>query len=227
MRYASIRISRTCLCLSLCVLFSWSIAWAKVEQATQIDGPVAISGDRNFLAGYPPINDDGTVNAVIEIPAGTTAKWETSKNGQQIKWEIKKGKRRIVKYLAYPGNYGMIPQSLLPKEQGGDGDPLDVIVLGQVIPRGTIAKVRLIGVLKLLDDGEQDDKLIAVVPGTDMGNVKSIAQLTSDYPGVTLIIETWFLNYKGPGEMQSSGFEGREKANKILNFAAKAYKDHQ
>ena len=46
-------------------------------------------------------------------------------------------KPREVKYLGYPGNYGMIPRTLLPKELGGDGDPLDVIVLGPAVERGS------------------------------------------------------------------------------------------
>jgi len=57
----------------------------------------------------------------------------------------------------------MIPQTLLSKENGGDGDPLDVIILGPSISRGSVVKAHLIGVLKLLDGGEQDDKLIAII----------------------------------------------------------------
>lgn len=41
-----------------------------------------------------------------------------------MKWEFKKGKPRVVSYLGYPGNYGMIPKTLLSKESAGDGDPL-------------------------------------------------------------------------------------------------------
>ena len=55
----------------------------------------------------------------------------------------------------------MIPGTLLPKDRGGVGNPLDVIVLGPAISRGTIVAVKPIGILKLLDDGEQDDKIIA------------------------------------------------------------------
>jgi len=47
-----------------------------------------------------------------------------------MKWAFEDGKPRVIKYLAYPGNYGMIPRTLLPKELGGDGDPLDIIMLG-------------------------------------------------------------------------------------------------
>ena len=48
----------------------------------------------------------------------------------------------------------MIPKTLLPVEDGGDGDPLDVLVLGEPLEKGSIVDVRLIGVLSMLDDGE-------------------------------------------------------------------------
>ena len=123
-------------------------------------------GPKNFLKDFEPINSDGTINVVIEIPAGTAAKWEVDKKDGSLKWEFKEGKPRIVKYLGYPGNYGMVPQTLLSKELGGDGDPLDVLVLGKMVPRGSVVDAKLIGILKFLDGGEQDDKLLAVLPGT-------------------------------------------------------------
>ena len=66
-------------------------------------------GERNFLTGYSAIATEGIVNVVVEIPAGTTEKWEVSADGKSIHWEIKKGKPRIIQYLPYPGNYGMVP----------------------------------------------------------------------------------------------------------------------
>ncbi len=89
-----------------------------------------IVGPKNFLTDYEPVNRDGTINVVVEIPTGTTAKWEVTKPDGKLQWEFKRGKPRVVKYLGYPGNYGMLPRTLLAKEDGGDGDPLDVIVLG-------------------------------------------------------------------------------------------------
>jgi inorganic pyrophosphatase len=129
------------------------------------------------------LNDDGTVRAIIEIPTGTSAKWEVNKDDPNtIYWEYKNGKPRVVEYLGYPGNYGSIPGTALPKELGGDGDPLDVIVLGQAVPRGEIVDVRIIGVLKMLDDGEQDDKLIAVLTrNSPFAHVESMAQLDAEF----------------------------------------------
>ncbi len=175
---------------------------------------------------YPPISADGTVNAIIEIPTGSSAKWELNKSSdKQIIWEQKNGAPRIVNYLGYPGNYGSIPRTALPKELGGDGDPLDVLVLGQSIPRGEVVPIRLIGVMKMLDDGEQDDKLIGVLTNeSPFKHVTSLANLQAAFPGVESIIGTWFQHYKGVnGGMELKGWGDETEANAILSSAREHY----
>jgi len=103
-----------------------------------------IKGSRNFYNGYEPGDSKGNVNVVVEILKGTTGKWEVSTKDGSIKWEFKKGKPREVTYLGgYPANYGSIPKTLLPKQYGGDGDPIDIVVFGETIPRGSVIKVKL------------------------------------------------------------------------------------
>ena len=140
-----------------------------------------------------------------------------------MKWEFRNGKPRIVKYLPYPGNYGMIPQTLLPKETGGDGDPLDVLLLGPAQPRGSVIEARVIGVLKFLDGGEQDDKLLAVIPGTPLGDVHNFAQLKGKYGGALEIVQLWFTHYKGPGVLAPQGIGGVDEAHSILDASIKAF----
>ena len=204
------------------VLFFLFLSTCYLESSLSPDAYIQISNE-NLLSGVSPKNKNGSINVIIEIPTGTTAKWEVSKPDGNLKWEIKKGKPRQVAYLGYPGNYGMIPRSLLPKSEGGDGDPLDVLVLGPPVPRGSIVEVKLIGVLKLLDRGEHDDKLIAVMAGTPFAEVDSIATLDRNFPGVTTIIQTWFANYKGRGKMKASGFEERLQAERVFKTATRAY----
>lgn len=182
-----------------------------------------IADAHNFLSDFEPRNADGSVNVVVEIPAGTNAKWEVAKPDGHLKWEIRDGKPRIVKYLPYPGNYGMVPRTLLPKELGGDGDPLDVIVLGPAVERGAVVKANLVGVLKLLDGGEQDDKLLAVEAGSPLDSAGDLSELEAQFPGVLAIIETWFSNYKGPGQLESQGFGDVTRAGEILMAAISAY----
>ena len=184
---------------------------------------VAHAAPRHLVRDYPPTDQAGLATVVVEIPAGSNQKWETDKHSGQPVWDTEQGVPRVVAYLGYPGNYGMIPQTLLPKEQGGDGDPLDVLVLGPAVPRGSVIKARVIGVLKMLDRGEQDDKLIAVAPGSKLGRVESLAQLRRDFPAADQIVELWFTHYKGPGKMQSQGFADVQEAQRILKAAIRAY----
>ncbi len=163
------------------------------------------------------------VHAVIEIPAGTNAKWEVEKSHGQLRWEIKNGKPRVVQCLPYPGNYGMIPQTILPKELGGDGDPLDVLVLGPALTRGAVVSVRVIGVLELLDGGEQDDKLIAVSLDGPLRDVHTLSELDEHFLGVRSIVETWFGHYKGLGVMEVRGWGDVGRADEILADAERAY----
>lgn len=167
---------------------------------------------------------DSLINAAIEIPAGTIAKWEFNKDNLTLEIEEVDGQPRQVNYLGYPGNYGMIPGTILPKELGGDGDPLDVLVLGSPIEQGYVVQCRPIGVLQLLDHEEQDDKIIAVNPESAFGDITTIEALDSTYTGVLGIIETWFENYKGPGKMESKGYASHEEAKQLIKTASKAYR---
>lgn len=187
----------------------------------------SLVGEKSFVSGYEARNPDGTINVVIEIPAGTNAKWEVDKSDGSMKWEIRDEKPRVVQYLPYPANYGMIPKTYLPESQGGDGDPLDVIALGPALPRGSIAKARIIGVLNLIDTGQMDDKLLAVVKDSPFANVKSLDELNARFPGVTEILKTWFTSYKGPGVLESSGYGNSAEAVEILNQAIRAYQDNR
>lgn len=186
-----------------------------------------LKGEKSFLTGYDPVNVDGTVTAIVEIPAGTTAKYETMPNGT-MELEQKDGAPRYVKYLAYPANYGLVPRTVLLKSKGGDGDPLDVIILGPALPTGTLVKCRPLGVLTLVDNGELDDKVILAPVHGIFGSLKGIEELDKKFPGVTGIIQTWWTSYKGYGkdgqlQLSSKGFKGRAAAIKLIGDAVLDY----
>lgn len=155
---------------------------------------------QNLLHDIAPFTNDSLVNVVIEIPAGTSQKWEVNKITGQIEWEqVTADSLRVVDYLPYPANYGFIPQTLLPETSGGDGDPVDVFVLGQSLERETIAKVKIVGMINMLDNNESDAKLLAVNVNEPGFDVDTFDMLIGEYPGVVEIIEIWLLHYKGPG----------------------------
>ena len=93
------------------------------------------------------------VPAIIEVPMGSKTKYELDKNSGLIKVD-----RVLFSSVHYPSNYGFIPQTYCD-----DQDPLDVLVLGQesVVPLA-IVNAKPIGVMKMMDQGEADDKIIAV-----------------------------------------------------------------
>jgi inorganic pyrophosphatase len=216
----------------LAVIFGMALAGCSTIQSP--DTPIAknlvmiddytLAGNKHLVRDYAPLDSAGHICVVIEIPTGAIAKWEVNKSTGRLEWQKNNGQPRRVAYLGYPGNYGMIPKTLLPKASGGYGDPLDVLVLGPALPRGSVVYARAIGILKLRDGGEQDDKIIAVLPGSQLGNIKSVEQLKEKFKGSDKIIEIWFSNYKGPGNMISGGFAGRDEAEKVIKVAVEAYR---
>lgn len=93
------------------------------------------------------------IRAVVEIPKGCKVKYELDKDTGLLAVD-----RVLYSSVHYPANYGFIPQTL-----GDDGDPLDVLVLMQepVVPL-SLVWARPIGLLKMLDEGQGDEKIIAV-----------------------------------------------------------------
>lgn len=172
--------------------------------------------------GKTPMRDtDGNITVVIEIPAGTSHKYEYNYESKSYECEIRDGKPRIVKFLPYPGNYGFIPGTLMDKERGGDGDALDVLVLGESVPQGKHFAIKPIATLKLLDRGEEDHKVIAVPvdPFLNTLNVNSFDDLVNP---IKTIIKTWFTSYKGPGKMEFQKWEGDSATNaEILKWEKK------
>ena len=108
---------------------------------------------QNVLYFPQPESAPAEVYALVEIPAGSTTKYEL---------DAATGHLLVDRFqsmpVVYPANYGTLPSTL-----AGDNDPLDVLVYTRepVVP-GALILVRPIGILKMLDGGEQDDKLVAV-----------------------------------------------------------------
>ena len=155
----------------------------------------------------------------------STRSWTSGagNTGDALEWRTLDSGRRVVDYLAYPGNYGMVPRTLLPEALGGDGDPLDVLILGSALPRGSVVPARVVAVLKLLDDGEQDDKLIAVPTDGPFSKVTDLASLESSFANAAKIVELWFTSYKGAGEIESKGWGDARAAIKVLDAAVVAF----
>ncbi len=93
------------------------------------------------------------VNAIIEIPQGSRAKYEIDKPTGLLKLD-----RVIYSSFYYPTNYGFIPQTY-----GDDKDPLDILVISSLsIQPLCLVEAKVIGVMQMIDGGDADDKIIAV-----------------------------------------------------------------
>lgn len=148
------------------------------------------------------------VNVIIEIPAGTNHKIEVNKTTKQFEVDQEDGKDRIIDFLPYPGNYGYIPSTLMDEDRGGDGDALDILVLCESLETGTKIPVIPIATLMLRDGGEIDTKLIAVPADSTLRvmDVTNYQEFVVKYSMAQNIIQDWFLNYKGLGEMEFLGW---------------------
>lgn len=151
---------------------------------------------------------------VVEIPAGGKNKYELDKATGILKLD-----RVLYSSVHYPANYGFIPRSYCD-----DGDPLDVLVLGQepVHPL-TLIYVRPIGVMHMRDQGKADDKILAVHANDPV--VNHIHELSEAPPHSMTEIRRFFLDYKvlEEKEVVVDPFEGRERALAVIRQAFRDY----
>lgn len=168
-------------------------------------------------ASYPALTPNG-INVVVEIPAGTNQKIEYQKDRKSFEADQKHGKARQIDFLPYPGNYGFVPSTLMGKEAGGDGDPVDVLLLCEALPTGSIVEARPIGALQLLDEGELDTKIIAIPLDTALQTItpENFTDFSIRYDGARHIIETWFFYYDGLGTNTFEGWLDEAKALALI-----------
>jgi len=151
---------------------------------------------------------------IIEIPKGSKVKYELDKETGFIKVD-----RILSTNVGYPQNYGLVPKTLFE-----DGDPLDVIVIADYeLSPGSIVTVRPIGVLKMIDCGEQDDKIICLIKGDP--KTKHIEDITKLHKKIVDEVKEFFGTYKIPEgkTTEVTSIEGKEIAFEIINKSVKAY----
>lgn len=154
------------------------------------------------------------LQVVVEIPAGTNQKIEYDYTDGTFKVDQIDGKDRVIEFLPYPGNYGFIPGTLMDKERGGDGDALDVLVIGEAVETGTSLPAIPIGALLLRDRDEIDTKLIAIPanPSQQVIKAEDFMSFALRYDAARRIIEDWFQNYKGAGRVEIIRWEDEKYA---------------
>lgn len=155
------------------------------------------------------------IPAVIEVPEGSKTKYELDKASGLIKVD-----RVLYSSVHYPANYGFIPKTYCE-----DRDPLDILVLGQssVYPL-SIMMVKPVGVMKMIDQGEMDDKIIAVhADDPEYNHYQSIFELP---PHRMTEIKRFFEDYKvlENKSVIVEKFEDKDEAHKTILRAIDLYR---
>lgn len=173
-----------------------------------------MSSDHPWHNVSPGEDLPSVVNAIIEIPKGSKAKYEIDKASGLIKLD-----RVLFSSVMYPANYGFIPQTYCD-----DKDPLDILVLCSVdVYPLTIIEAKVIGVMHMVDQGEQDDKIIAVAKN-DM-SVNYIDDLADLPPHTMTEIVRFFKDYKALEDKNVSieHLLGKRYAIKVIEEAIALY----
>ena len=153
--------------------------------------------------------EEGFVN---EIPCGSNHKIEWDREKKLFKLD-----RDEPIVFAKPTNYGFIPQTL-----DEDGDELDVLLLtDKPLGTGVYLEAKIIGIMKFVDDGEVDDKIVAV-PADDRNNGNSINSLEDVPSQLIKQIEFHFNHYKDmkkPGTTKVESWGDIDEAKKVVKDA--------
>jgi inorganic pyrophosphatase len=158
----------------------------------------------NISAGK---NAPEIVNVIIEVPRNSSNKYEYDKESGVIKLD-----RVLYASMSYPGDYGFIPSSL-----GGDGDPLDVVLLStHPFHVGVMVEARVVGMLVMRDDKGEDEKILAV-PANDP-RWDDRVQLEDVQQHRLAEIEHFFAEYKTlEGKtVETHGWRGKDAAMQTI-----------
>ena len=159
-------------------------------------------------------NAPNVVNGIIEIPKGNRAKYELDKESGMLMLD-----RVLFSSVYYPANYGFIPRTYCD-----DDDPLDILVISQIdIVPMCIVSAKVIGVMRMIDGGEADDKIIAVAEGDpSVSHINDISELPQHFISE---LQSFFEDYKKLEHktVKVEGFQNNVLAREIVQTAINDY----
>ena len=170
---------------------------------------------QHILTAYAN-KEDGVVNAIVEINATSRYKFELITETGHIKLD-----RVGYSSLVYPLAYGLIPQTW-----DLDGDLLDIVIAGvdEPLPAGCLVEARVIGVMKFVDGGEEDDKIIAVLNDDKrMNHINSLADLGEHMQKELAYYFEHYKDLKKPGTGEVKGFLDASEAHKVIEECEERY----
>lgn len=165
-------------------------------------------------AALPTYNGKKQLQAVIEVPAGSSTKLHYNRQTKAFEAEQQAGKDRIIPFLPYPANFGFIPST----ETNAQRKPLEVVVLTGTVATGTVMEVIPVGVLQLETDGELDHKIVAVParPSERTINAPDYNAFTADYPAAKAILQYWFVHHNPTAKSKFVGWRNEQFAEQEI-----------
>lgn len=166
----------------------------------------------------PGKNIPEVVNSIIEIPKGSKGKYELDKESGLLKLD-----RVLYSSVHYPANYGFIPQTYCD-----DKDPLDILVICSIdVDPLCLIESKVLGVMRMVDDDEEDDKIIAVAKN-DMA-VNYINDISGLPPHTIVELRRFFEDYKKLEHKHVivEEFLSREEAYRIIKNSIELYLKHK
>ena len=184
--------------------------------------PVVAAWARDAHVGHPflatqPAQAPAEVLLAVEIPAGSSIKYEIGDDGLVFVDRV------LSMPVAYPANYGSMPRTL-----AGDGDPLDALVLTrQPLHPGVLVRFRPVAVLRMIDGGEADEKIIGV-PSSDVDPTYDKILDVDDLPLIERQrIEAFFRVYKqlpeGRKKVELNGYGNAAEARQLIEEALERF----
>jgi inorganic pyrophosphatase len=172
----------------------------------------------NLLHVLPPFaqEEENRVNALVEVSSGSINKYELITEAGILKLD-----RVGYSSLRYPFTYGAIPSTW-----DEDNDPLDIMIVGvtEALVPGSLVEARVIGIMKFIDGGEVDDKVIAVLADDKrMDHITKVEDLGEYFIKEMTYYWEHYKDLKKVGTGQVQGFFDTEEAKKVIKECANRY----
>ncbi len=158
------------------------------------------------------------IQAVIEIPAGTNRVIAFDANKKSFEPVLVNDKVAKINFLPYIGNYGFIASSLKKTTAENARNALNVLVISECLPTGTLLNIQPIGTLQIMEKDKLINTVIAVPIDTllQIMPITDFKELLIEHNVAKRMIEDWFLTYKGMYQSQLVGWRDEQQTLELI-----------
>jgi inorganic pyrophosphatase len=166
----------------------------------------------------PTFSENQQLQAVILTPAGSTHPQEYDAQKKAFKPAMEAGLAKQFQFLPLPGNLGFIPSTAHRQGDMPEGKPLQILVLAESVPTGTVQEVIPISTLILDIDGDLQAFVIAVParPSEQVVAATDWASFQQQYPAAKAILQQWFLHFQPEKQIRLSGWKDEKYTDTFI-----------